>query len=237
MASVLTEVLRFENALPLPLFEAVAAMAVALADSGAKGTFWQELGEERTVAGAAASKLSRLLAAAQGCCGVEWWVRLKPSDMPMQFHFDKDESLFRLTGRMRHPLFAGVLYLTDTGGPTLIIDQAISSDGQRLLPHKADQAVLSHPRQNCFVMFPGHLRHGIVTDRRLARGCSLAGNRGSVLLNWWQERPLPPGCQELPASLSIRFEMPTGNCTPRSCSPIPVARDPDLFERLNRLGG
>ena len=45
-------------------------------------------------------------------------------------------ALFDFTGkRMRHPLLASVFYLSDHGGPTLVVDQRITEDGMGCVMH------------------------------------------------------------------------------------------------------
>ena len=36
---------------------------------------------------------------------------------------------------MRHPLLASVFYLSDHGGPTLVVDQRITEDGMGCIMH------------------------------------------------------------------------------------------------------
>lgn len=200
MGADLADVARFDDALPPALFDAVSGMALALSRGlNPSGTFWQDLGAPvETAIAAAVARLSRLAPAANGYAGAEWWVRLKAADTPMAFHFDKDESQFRLAGRMRHPTLSSVLYLTDAGGPTIILGQSVSADGRELIPPEVVDGVLSNPRRNSFLVFPGALRHGVVADGS-ARDGRPGALRGSLLLNWWSERPMAPGCGEPPA--------------------------------------
>lgn len=231
MGLALVDVTRFDTALPPALFEAISAMALGLSEGpNPKGTFWQDLGTPaHTVIAVAASRLFRLVAATKECAGVEWWVRLRPADVPMGFHFDKDESLIRLTGRMRHPAYSSVLYLTDAGGPTIVVDQSVSSDGRKLRPPKAVLGVLSEPRRNGFLVFPGQLRHAVVAGERLDQHGTKSVKRGSLLMNWWPERPSPPGCREPPHEALTAWEDTADVHLPHS-SQLPVVRVRDLSD-------
>lgn len=200
MVPALIGVVRFDDALPDLLFETISAMAISLSEGpNPKGTFWQYADKPaRTSIAAVISRLSQLIPLSAAIVGVEWWVRLKPVGMPMALHFDKDEALVKRTGQICHPAYSGILYLTDVGGPTVIIDQSVSKDGRRLFPPESDRGVLSQPKRNTFLAFPGHLRHGVVADLALTQNATLGAKRGSLLMNWWMEQPHLPNCGNPP---------------------------------------
>ena len=52
-------------------------------------------------------------------------------------------------------VLSSVLYLTDGGGPTLVLQQ--SAGGA-----PAEQGCLSTPRRNTLLCFPGHCLHGVL---------------------------------------------------------------------------
>ena len=58
-------------------------------------------------------------------------------------------------GRVVHPTFSSVVYLTGGGDPTLVLDETL--DGAA-----ASRAWLVHPRRGAFMTFPGNLLHGVV---------------------------------------------------------------------------
>jgi len=118
----------------------------------------------------------------------------------MVLHFDKDESYHRKSGAFIHPTFSSVLYLSDLGGPTLILPQTISSDGANLSSGHVGSAYASEVTANSLLVFPGHLRHGVVPDTRATDSW-----RTSLLLNWWVRRPSRPGCRTGPSHLGERI--------------------------------
>jgi hypothetical protein len=95
------------------------------------------------------------------CMGVEWRIERADSD---DLHYTKDEELFSLTGRIIHPLFSSVIYLSSEGGPTSIVLEN-------------DKRIRIHPHKNRFLVFPGHLLNGTPATKVLR-------------LNWWRSRPL-----------------------------------------------
>jgi len=157
----------------------------------APGTFWEptDCGRHNLMS-AVASVLAPLVPGSNGCDGVEWWARVRSGEEPMLLHQDKDESLLNATGELSHPHYASVLYLSDYGGPTIVLEPG--PDGSP--PNLSDQsrAALSWPRRNGFLVFRGDLPHGVGA----LTGGEATTRRGSLLINWWRRRPAPPGCRE-----------------------------------------
>ena len=68
--------------------------------------------------------------------GVEWWAHKRCTSESWlsgchQLHYDTDEATFDSGSgvRLRHPLASSVLYLSDSGGPTLVTDKTPGSSG------------------------------------------------------------------------------------------------------------
>lgn len=68
--------------------------------------------------------------------GVEWWAHKRCTTESWlsgchQLHYDTDEATFDAASgvRLRHPLASSVLYLSDSGGPTLVTDKTPGSLG------------------------------------------------------------------------------------------------------------
>lgn len=191
---------RFDDALPPLLFDAICKFVLNLTARGVpRGTFWQPFeAKPTTCIAAAASVLSELLPATQDCAGVEWWVRSSGAHVPMALHFDKDETRARTTAEIRHPVYSGVIYIKDGGGPTLIVDQMLSEETGALVPSEPECAILSYPCRNSFLAFPGHLRHGVIAGSESSSHES-SNSRCTLLLNWWRTRPASPSCSDLEA--------------------------------------
>src|SRR5262245_17802951 len=52
------------------------------------------------------------------CVGAEYWMRAQPAHTGFPFHFDRDEAI---RAWVASPRLASILYLSDVGGPTLIL--------------------------------------------------------------------------------------------------------------------
>jgi hypothetical protein len=106
--------------------------------------------------------------------GAEWWLRATPTDTGFPFHFDRDEAI---RSSIVSPSLATILYLSNAGGPTVILD---ATPSRRAAPHAA---VAVYPRPGRFGMFPGTLLHGVVPGR--------PGRwpRVTMLVNWWRSVP------------------------------------------------
>ena len=125
--------------------------------------------------------------------GAEYWVQMVSASEGINFHYDKDESLASNKGIMMYPLISSILYLTDIGAPTLILNQT-SIDGNYESPEIPDQGYLSYPKENRYTMFRGNLQHGVLASA--AKGSS-AGVRKTLLINWWAKVPEPPNTIEM----------------------------------------
>eukprot|EP00927_Polykrikos_kofoidii_P023202 TRINITY_DN21436_c0_g1_i1.p1 TRINITY_DN21436_c0_g1~~TRINITY_DN21436_c0_g1_i1.p1 ORF type:complete len:721 (+),score=97.15 TRINITY_DN21436_c0_g1_i1:56-2218(+) len=117
--------------------------------------------------------------------GIEWWCKNQSAALGAHFHFDtafSDDGLFR-------PAYSSVLYLSDEGGPTVVLDQAASLESGRW-PEVPQESYIVMPRVNRWMVFPGELRHGMVP---------VDGNkrpRWVILYNFWRRHsPGPPTCQ------------------------------------------
>jgi hypothetical protein len=128
-----------------------------------------------------------------GCAGAEWWIRITGANEPKCWHFDRDERLAELTGVIRHPKLASVLYLSAEGGPTLVTDQVLISNSVcagsfpdlSCVISPAMHGALIKPVPNQFLIFPGQLRHCVLPGTAEAKGSRL-----TLLINWWLEPPL-----------------------------------------------
>ena len=61
---------------------------------------------------------------AGGIGGGEWWVQLRNTNENIGFHVDKDEGVASEEQWMKMPVLSTITYLTNEGGPTLILDQS-----------------------------------------------------------------------------------------------------------------
>lgn len=93
-----------------------------------------------------------LTSCADELAGAEWWFQTKPSDIGIGFHYDKDEALASIHGRMRHPLLSTVTYLTNSGGPTLVFDM-ITPDGNSNIPPIPENGFVSFPKSGRHIVF------------------------------------------------------------------------------------
>ncbi len=117
--------------------------------------------------------------------GAEWWFRATATDADFPFHFDRDEGIRR---SIVSPGLATILYLSNAGGPTVILDATPS----RVSAPSAGIAI--HPRAGRFGMFPGTLLHGVLPGR------PSRWPRVTMLVNWWRTVPRLERAPELRGS-------------------------------------
>ena len=96
-------------------------------------------------------------------CGAEWWVHTRPiqANLGHNMHFDTDEALLEQQKQITHPIFSSVLYLTGDklGGATIVLDQ--TPDAKDV----ANEAWVSVPSDNSYLIFPGDRLHGVLPCR------------------------------------------------------------------------
>lgn len=175
-ASALSRVAAIDGALPAAVNRELRAAIVELEGTrGDSRTNWYELAAPpRHLFEQVIQQLRRRVPAPDEYVGAEWWFRATSTDADFPFHFDRDEGI---RSRIVSPTVASILYLSNTGGPTLILDATPS----RVAAPRAGLAV--HPRAGRFVMFPGALLHGVVPGR------PSRWPRITMLVNWWRSVP------------------------------------------------
>jgi hypothetical protein len=162
-------------------------------------TFWFPLAEEPTnVVERLALALLPNVPDSQRIAGIEWWLgRMRTTDVPLDFHHDRDLALFEQTGALAHPAWSSVYYLNAVrGGSLFVTDQALVRRGEELVlsPASPGAFATTRPAPNRFVLFPGRFLHGVldandaVPHGRLPRAPDTL--RWSIVLNWWTHRPL-----------------------------------------------
>jgi hypothetical protein len=101
-------------------------------------------------------------------------MRAQPADTGFPFHFDRDEAI---RAWVSSPRLASILYLSDVGGPTLILD-ALPTNTVR-----PTRGVAVLPRRGRYVIFPGTLLHGVQA------GAPSRWPRVAFFVNWWDQKP------------------------------------------------
>jgi tetratricopeptide (TPR) repeat protein len=115
--------------------------------------------------------------------GAEWWVHTRPvsgGDIGHQLHFDTDERTLENTGRIMHPAFGSVVYLSGQGstdgkphtrgGSTVIFDQTPSAE------KFAERAWIMHPQDRAFMLFSGDRLHGVLPSMPESQPSSTEGS-------------------------------------------------------------
>ena len=200
-----------KNAMPLPLFRrlvrAVRAVGTErMEDMGSYNTtFWFPRDAKPTnIVEECVSKLCVQVRPGPRCIGMEWWLgRLKYGES-LPFHTDRDRSLRKQTGVIVHPLWSSILYLNRfPSSPTVVFDQVLSPDGKSWVPPEPKLGRTLAAIPNDYAVFRGDLRHGVVANGsqqkpnvRSARTGKSPELRLTLLVNYWERRPMPPNCRD-----------------------------------------
>ena len=159
------------------------------------------------------------------CLGAEWWIQdVARDEPPKTFHTDCD-LVMRGHGHAEdaepstdvvHPAVASVLYVSDAGGPTAVFGQRIAFLGKKknaprdddaatttaLTPRYPSEVAVVYPRRNTLLLFEGDRYHAVMHPPESDEKSQQSGQRVTVLVNWWRERPRGP------ADLPDRFVTP-----------------------------
>ena len=132
--------------------------------------------------------------------GAEFWVQSRSQTENINFHYDKDESIASNKHYLVHPILSTVLYLTDEGSPTVILNQT-SPDGNIEIPIVPQQGYFIYPKKNRYMIFAGDLQHGVcgtcnyylMNDKKRKND----KKRITLLVNWWDQKPEEPNTRPL----------------------------------------
>lgn len=102
---------------------------------------------------------------------VEVWAHCKPPTSGHQLHFDTDNEG---NSEPKHPILTAVVYLTETGGPTLITEQ-VAGDTKL-----AESGYVCWPSRARIGIFAGNVIHGVLPARHTSKGFRI-----SVMLAFW----------------------------------------------------
>jgi len=128
--------------------------------------------------------------------GAEYWVHIKTDEEPsVVFHYDKDESIHE---RLEVPLFSAILYLTNDGGPTVVLNQRplrfdkstrsapTMESYYNHVPTSPDTVWVSFPSVGKLLVLKGEMHHGVLP-------CEEAGKeRVTLVVNFWSRDLRPP---------------------------------------------
>ncbi len=201
----------FEDALPEPLFRRLAAAVRRVGTEGMENmgsystTFWlPRTAKPANIAEECVRKLAALVRPGPRCIGMEWWLGRLPYGESLPFHTDRDRSLRKLTGQVAHPLWSSILYLNRfPSSPTIVYDQVLGPDGKSWVPPEPTLGSTLDAIPNHYAVFRGDLRHGVVANgarHEPPRGQKKTNGstelRLTLLVNYWDRRPMPPNCRD-----------------------------------------
>lgn len=166
-----------------------------------------------------------------GIVGAEWWYQVKNKHSGnVNFHYDKDEGFASEYNKMVYPQISTVMYLTNSGSPTLILDM-ITPDGNDNVPTVANRSLLSFPIKNKHLTFSGRLMHGVVSSLAKLNPHqyeSEENNRITLLVNWWTRTPLAPNSTPLTKEMLAQFIDQTGTSPDWKLTHNPNRRKGDI---------
>ena len=185
--------LLFDDALPAALFERVRRGVAEHPTIGAlyEHSFWFPVGATpRLDIEHAIVALGQLLPPTDGLAGAEWWVPALASSQGMEWHCDCDRIVYARDKQFVRPRISSILYLTATGGPTLVADD-VAVDHRARRPRTDHGCTGLLPMPNRYGIFPGDRFHAVASsdDEQL---------RITVAINWWAAKPSAPLCIDTP---------------------------------------
>jgi hypothetical protein len=134
--------------------------------------------------------LKALASPSSAVIGAEWWFSVLLTNATPQwllpYHFDRNDLEEKDVRKLKHPERSSVLFLNAVPyGELVITDQVLTEDGAR--PRQPTEMQFIRPKRNSYVVFPGHLYHGVIG--RLWRPMKETQLRVTMAVNFWRERP------------------------------------------------
>lgn len=178
-ASALSRISAIDNAVPAQVIGELRAQIIKSQarrpKPGDGGTHWYSLdAPARLLFEQVIQHLRSFVPQGHELVGAEWWFRATTTDAGFPFHFDRDEGI---RSSIVSPDLASILYLSNAGGPTVILD---ATPSRRAAP---SAGIAVYPRPGRFGMFPGTLLHGVLPGR------PDRWPRVTMLVNWWRSVP------------------------------------------------
>ena len=137
--------------------------------------------------------------------GAEWWTQVVDSDNDIGFHWDRDYGHEQSTGENIYPHLATVTYLTDKGGPTVILNKKGCSTSKADHSGSADIVIISTPLLGKHIKFDGRLLHAapsnLISKRKTE---TVKSTRITFLVNIWLNH-FPSQAVLFPKDLIGRF--------------------------------
>lgn len=193
-----TSLVRIQDRVLAPaLFRRLARAVIALGDEGLartyQTTFWFDLREAAALPEEAILALLPHLPRSP-ITGVEWWLsRMRPTDVQVDFHQDRDERRFQRTGATAHPAFGSVFFLNRCRGGLLAVTRAPACERNAArAPDDLAALDLVRPWPNRLASFPGAATHGVLDANGQIPHVRLhppAPLRLAVVVNGWTRRP------------------------------------------------
>jgi len=197
------------NSLPISLFRRLVRAVLEVGDERLQKSyvtnFWFPLDTKPgNLVEEVISRLCPLVRPGPQCIGVEWWLGRLAYGQPLSLHFDRDMTFQKQTGQVVHPLWSSILYLNRfPSSPTVIFDQVLGPDQKSLVPPEPKSGKAVDPVPNQYVVYSGNLRHGVMAKQaasapagRSRKPGKSPGLRLTLLINYWDRRPLPPVCRD-----------------------------------------
>jgi len=154
--------------------------------------------------------------------GAEWWTLVLDADDDVGLHWDRDYDMEASTDILVHPHLSTVTYLTNVGGPTVVLGcvSPMESDALGAIVGPINEAFISRPAAGKHISFDGRLLHGAPADADIWKNSALAdvrkGSRVTFLVNVWLNHA-PSSAEPLPADKAAQLAT-TSVCLRQSSS-------------------
>jgi len=188
-----------DEVLPAALHRRLLRAVTALGDGGMthgyQRTFWFPRDAEPcgVVEEAVVFLRERLLGPG---AGEEWWLsRMRTSNVPIDFHRDRDQARARAGQGDAHPTRSSVLMLNRCRGGLLAVSPSAPDLDEPACAPRARDFDLVEPRPNRLVSFDGTLTHGVLDARNhvpLQRLPKEPGLRLTIAVNTWAKPIFEP---------------------------------------------
>eukprot|EP00520_Triparma_pacifica_P013012 CAMPEP_0118631850 /NCGR_PEP_ID=MMETSP0785-20121206/126_1 /TAXON_ID=91992 /ORGANISM="Bolidomonas pacifica, Strain CCMP 1866" /LENGTH=203 /DNA_ID=CAMNT_0006522571 /DNA_START=78 /DNA_END=689 /DNA_ORIENTATION=+ len=95
--------------------------------------------------------------------GAEWWTQVIDVRDDIGVHFDRDYGMEEF-GLNVHPHVATVTYLSDRGGPTVVLEHSSGSEAGKDFSGSCERVFMSYPESGKHMSFDGRFMHAAPGD-------------------------------------------------------------------------
>lgn len=175
--------------------------------------------------------------------GAEWWTLVLDDGDDVGLHWDRDYNLETSNGILVHPHLSTVTYLTNMGGPTVVLGCVSPMDADNLpeIMGPINEAMVSRPMPGKHISFDGRLLHGAPADADIWSAGSggsggAKGSRVTFLVNVWLNH-VPSSAEPFPTEKMAGLASPHAAARAAGAVPLEIIDEQPTAVQVGDVAG